>query len=404
MSQPSGSNIICALCPKPITSSGRSREHIIPQSLGGTLTVGSFICHDCNSSRGGTWDAELMNQLRYFCLKFDIARQKGPTPSYVFRTASGESVRMHSGGRLSAGKPTFKKTCTVDGIRYEISAGTYEELRTIIRDLKKHHPEIDVDKFVQEVQTSAVFSSDPLEIAPYLLFDESVCKSMVKSALALVFRAGVDTGSSAEVAVSYLRGESRTRCCYPWYEKDAIANREVGAPIHCVHVMGDPASGMLLAYIEVFGFVRMVACLCDSYRGIEFSDTYAVNPANGEPQQLSVNIDSSMIDAAAGQSSETIPDRVARAMLPVLHEGTIFERSLAVSRSITEECADTVFSYIRDGRGSGLTDAESCELRSRIMKAVVPHIRQYTRPMKIPKGNVGEGGRFYGDTDGVEWV
>ena len=257
---------MCALCGKPITSSNSSKEHIIPQSIGGTLTVTSFICHDCNSNRGGTWDAELLNQFRYFCLKFDIARQKGSTPSYVFRTASGESVRMHSGGRLSAGKPSFKKTCTADGIRYEISAGTYDELRAIVKGLKKHHPELDVDKFMQEVQPSAMFSSDPLEIAPYLLYDQNVCKSMVKSALALAFRAGVNIGSSANIAVSYLRDELRTRCCYPWYEKDAIANREVGAPIHCVHVKGDPASRMLLAYIEVFGFVRMVACLSDWVR------------------------------------------------------------------------------------------------------------------------------------------
>ena len=59
----------------------------------------SFICRDCNSKSGQTWDSDLFDQLRYFCLKFDIARQKGATPSYVFRTAGGASVRMHSGGR-----------------------------------------------------------------------------------------------------------------------------------------------------------------------------------------------------------------------------------------------------------------------------------------------------------------
>ena len=91
----------CAFCDKPISSSNKSREHIIPQSIGGTRTVGSFICRECNSTSGQTWDSDLFDQLRYFCLKFDIARQKGATPSYIFRTAGGASVRMHSGGRLS---------------------------------------------------------------------------------------------------------------------------------------------------------------------------------------------------------------------------------------------------------------------------------------------------------------
>lgn len=404
MSHPCPEHITCAFCDKPISSSNKSREHIIPQSIGGTRTVRSFICRECNSKSGQTWDSDLFDQLRYFCLKFDIARQKGATLSYVFRTAGGASVRMHSGGRLSAGKPSFQKTRDGNNIRYEISAGTYEELREIVKDLRREHPQIDIVKCMKTIQHSDLFSSDPLELAPYLLYNRSFQKSMVKSAVALAYQAGVSIGRSADKAIRFLRNECLTECCYPCYQVDALANRELGAPIHCVHIKGDSVSGMLLAYVEFFGFVRIVACLSGSYSGSAFDDTYAINPIDGEPLDVSVNIDGSTIDAAMNQSSEGIPEAVARAMIPILHEGTIFERSLAIARSITEECADTVLSYVTDKRGNSASDSDIDELRRRMLDAVIPLIRHYSKPMEVPKGTIPEGGRLFGDTDDVRFT
>ncbi len=391
----------CAFCDEPISSANRSREHIIPQSIGGTRTVRSFICRDCNSKSGETWDSDLFDQLRYFCLKFDIARQKGATPSYVFRTAGGASVRMHSGGRLSAGKPSFKKTRDKNGIKYELSAGTHEELREIVKNLRRKHPQIDVADCLKNMQHSGLFSTDPLELSPYYLLNGNFQKSMVKSAVALAYQAGVSIGRSADKAINFLRNECLTECCYPCYHVDALADREVGAPIHCVHVRGNPASGVLLAYVEFFGFVRAVVCLSGSYRGRMFDDTYAIDPVDGRLLDVSVNIDKSTFDAAMNQSIQGIPDAIARAMIPILHEGTIFERSLAIARSITDECAGTVLSYIDDVRGHDAVDSDVAELEGRIFDTVMPLIRYYSKPMEIPKSEIHPGGKLYGDTDDV---
>ena len=148
----------------------------------------------------------------------------------------------------------------------------------------------------------------------------------------------------------------------------------------------------------------MVACLSDSYGGSTFDETYAINPVDGEPQDVSVNIDGPTIDAAMHQSSEGIPEAVARAMIPILHEGTIFERSLAIARSITEECADAVLSYVLDRRGHRSSGSDMSDLRGRMMDVVAPLIRHYSKPVDIPKAAIPEGGRLFGDTDDVRFT
>ena len=106
---------------------------------------------------------------------------------------------------------------------------------------------------METIQHSELFSNDPLEPAPYVLYNRSFQKSMVKSAVALAYQVGVNIGRSADKAIRFLRNECLTECCYPWYQVDALASRELGAPVHCVHIKGDPASGMFLAYVEFFG-------------------------------------------------------------------------------------------------------------------------------------------------------
>ena len=54
----------CAFCAKEFTDSNTSKEHIIPNAVGGRKTVGSFICVDCNNLTGAAWDKELANQLK----------------------------------------------------------------------------------------------------------------------------------------------------------------------------------------------------------------------------------------------------------------------------------------------------------------------------------------------------
>ena len=72
------------------------------------------------------------------------------------------------------------------------------------------------------------------------------------------------------------------RVCQVCYTHDLVKDRPCGLPFHCVCVVGDPNTQMLLAYVEIYGMVRRIICLSDRYEGESKAASYAINPITGE--------------------------------------------------------------------------------------------------------------------------
>ena len=80
-------------CGKVLTSNNVSKEHIIPNAIGGKKGVSGFICDRCNNETGAAWDAELARQLNPISLCLGIRRTRGKVPPQVFPTSSGGKYR-----------------------------------------------------------------------------------------------------------------------------------------------------------------------------------------------------------------------------------------------------------------------------------------------------------------------
>ena len=75
---------ICALCDMEITEKNDTKEHLIPNAIGGRKKIKGFICNSCNKASGDNWDSELAKQLNPFSLFFGITRERGEAPSQLF--------------------------------------------------------------------------------------------------------------------------------------------------------------------------------------------------------------------------------------------------------------------------------------------------------------------------------
>ena len=53
----------CVLCETLLVGDARTKEHVIPASLGGRRRTVKALCRQCNSTTGHVWDAELDRQL-----------------------------------------------------------------------------------------------------------------------------------------------------------------------------------------------------------------------------------------------------------------------------------------------------------------------------------------------------
>ncbi|WP_198651747.1 HNH endonuclease [Salinicola sp. RZ23] len=99
----------CLLCDEVISAETDSREHLIPNSIGGRKKVSGFLCVGCNSKSGDNWDSVLARQMNPLSLFFRINRERGDAPSQKFQTTSEDEWVLNVDGSLDLPKPIFKE-------------------------------------------------------------------------------------------------------------------------------------------------------------------------------------------------------------------------------------------------------------------------------------------------------
>ena len=153
--------------------------------------------------------------------------------------------------------------------------------RQILEGLKAKHREqpSDVDQILANAKRMAPFTN--MMKIEMQFSDAHAGRSIVKSALALAYHAGI-TPDSCELACEFLRQDNATPCFDHYYGPDLVTNCKSRVPIHLVHLRGNPDQSTLMAYIEVFSLYRTVACLSRRYAGPELVRTHAVNPVTGQ--------------------------------------------------------------------------------------------------------------------------
>ncbi|GAF59264.1 hypothetical protein JCM18902_2104 [Psychrobacter sp. JCM 18902] len=280
----------CALCDVEITKNNDTKEHIIPNAIGGRKKIKGFICRACNSTSGDSWDKELAKQLNPLSLFFGIKRERRDVPSQLFETTSGDKLKLHANGSMADENPVFLETALDDGIstRINIQARDIKEAKNMLKGVKKKYPKFDIEDAFSKLKIQSLYCSDMLR-TDFSMGGPEAGRSIVKSALALAVYSGIPTESCIE-ATNYLNNEDSEACFGYFYELDLVKNRPQDTPIHCVSVKGCDKSNQVIAYVEYFGVQRMVLCLGSNYTGEAISNTYSINPITGKGLELAVEL------------------------------------------------------------------------------------------------------------------
>ena len=386
------SNNICWLCEGPITGNSAAKEHIIPNAIGGRRTLEGFLCSTCNHSTGKKWDAELAEQLNYFGLLFETKRQRGVVPSMKTNTATGGLVEIQRGNKPVIGKPACRVTSDKEGLHLEINARTRREARKMIEGLRRKYPQIDIDKSLEAIQDSKTFSSVPMEIK-FDVGGPNADRSIVKSAVALAFEAGLGPGD-CDLAMDYLRNEDveyEEDGFWDYYQEDLVKNREIGLPLHCVYVTASPSGGLLLAYLEYYGWVRRVLCLSRRYSGKPISGMYSINPVNGkELTNVVVDLDDSTFDVVKTQTRKGLDTGLIKAINQIMGSGMRLSRCRAIAQ-ISVEC----MKEYSEKKGLVMKRGDQQDLIEEVAQRLMPLIEYYSTPMEFPRGLRSDKGKIH---------
>ena len=365
-------------CGNRITEDTSTKEHVVPNAIGGRKRVTGFICNSCNNKIGAVWDAELARQLNPLGLLLGIRRQRGELPSQVFSTSSGGQVRLLADGKRTIAEPSHEITTDDDSTHIRIHARTMRELRSLINGMRRKYPSLrnrSLDDLMSTAKVASHYSSEWTEFN-LEIGGARAGRSLVKSAVALVHDTGVDP-NRCDLALEYLLNEGAEPCFGYYYDADhdLVINRPVARPFHCVYVEGNSNTGTILAYVELYSLYRLVLCLSASYSGRAFANAYAIDPVKGEDLDLNVDLDLPISDICSAYNYEKYDEGVRKAAANSLFEyieTACFDRAL--DRNI-REAVEVAFAKCDAEPGEYLNDEQLQQLIGDVMQEVTPFIQ-----------------------------
>ena len=277
----------CALCKTPLTDDNVSKEHIFPNAIGGRRTVKWFVCTPCNNSTGQDWDSKLAQHLKPLCTMLGVRRSRGANQSFDVERIDGTKLKYHPDGSMSYTTPTCEINESDDSTKVNITARTMKELGKKIPGIVRKHPQLSREKLLQ--RATNVKEPRPIFKVELEFGGKRAGKSVIKTCLAMLYSCGLNI-NLCEHAQSYLCGDGDP--CFGYFnERDLVKNRPSHIFPHCIWIRGDSLQRQLIAYVEYFGYQRIVACLSSTYSGEEFSCGYAIDPVTGKELDIEVDID-----------------------------------------------------------------------------------------------------------------
>lgn len=362
----------CYLCSVELDSTNDSREHIIPNAIGGRRKVYGIICRKCNSTTGDSWDNELAKQLNPLSLFFGIKRERGNAPSQTFPTTGGKKYTLHYDGSIGLAKPEFEKKPTQDGIELKIKARSVEEARNMLSGVTKKYPNVDCSKLLEKAESKSSYLEDMLHFS--LAFGgPNAGRSFVKSCIVLL-STRFHYLPKCNLAEDYLFNENGAPCFGYFYERDLIENRPKGIPFHCIHVEGHTKTHEILAYVEYFGIQRVVMRLSGNYHGEDFSVTYAINPRDGTNLSLSVAIDLTSEEILDAYNYKKIPDgSIEEAFSPLIETRLSYQHE-EHQEKVVQDAVQYAFNNCGAEYGETLTEEHMSKVRELLMERLEPYI------------------------------
>lgn len=375
----------CALCDVEITEENDTKEHLIPNSIGGRKKVKGFICENCNNASGDDWESELAKQLNPLSLFFGISRERGEAPPQLFETTGGDKLKLNVDGSMDIEKPLYSESPLESGagVQVQIRARSMPEAKRMLQGVKRKYPQVDLNELLGNAKSESSYCQDMLHFN-FSFGGHEAGRSIVKSALALAVSSGIPAEKCTE-ATNYLRNEEAEACFGYFYETDLVKNRPEGIPLHCVSIKGCSKTKQVIGYVEYFGVQRVVLCLAGSYEGSDLSDTYAINPITGEELTLLVDLNLSNPEIREAYDYKKIPKgSVEAAFNEVIPTGmkASFEKE---KDRVLNEAVKHAFENCGAKEGEMLMPEHANKLTGLIMEKLEPFILHQITQARKPK-------------------
>lgn len=251
----------CFSCLQP---SLLTREHLIPQALGGRLKR-NLYCASCNNEFGNSIDAELVKTFGRWATMLQLSRDRGSNRSFVVKEVGTGLALLFDGEKLSRKDPIVRVTKDKGkSVEVDVTARSAKELEEIMKSLRSKY------KLSSDGKTFQTGRQGPVDTTYEIVIDTVLIRRAVtKMAYGLLCDKipGSDVLSPAFDEVrAYVRGRKQ--------QDMASANFihtnwtcDYVRPLHRIHISMNRGDGLVYGFITIFGSFRFTVLLSNSYRG-----------------------------------------------------------------------------------------------------------------------------------------
>lgn len=258
----------CYLCGAEINQQNSSKEHIVPNFLGGKIYSSDLLCKTCNNL-SGEFENSLNEALFFFISGFNVDRDRGEIPSKKFKTEKGNTVFI--GKDLSISKDIiFEKSG--DG-KFFISAPNKEKAKNILEGLKRKYPNIDIDELMNQAEVKTEYIDEPVTFE--LKIDENEIKAIVKIIVNYSIYKDINQ-SELKQYIDFIKngGEHDFLKFYNGRSPFLADNNNEDNVLSVVSLFSLPKLRKLIGYIQIFDFLKFYIIIDENYSGKAVEENY----------------------------------------------------------------------------------------------------------------------------------
>lgn len=274
----------CYLCGSQITNFNKSKEHIIPNAIGGKLVSYDIWCSSCKDFYGNI-DTNITEPLKPIASMLDILRNRGENQSFSATGADGIKLIIDPGGGAYIRHPSVKEKKLDDKTEISISVGgrTHKErlknLKKILKGKQRKHPQITdnlIDEFLKKAKSEKAYPDHTQAQYPQLtLGGDDNFKAATKIGLHICLYHYGKPKNIEEIKNYIKKGETSYERVWfsfdycPFIESEIVANSYV--------LEGNKSERILFVYLDFLSIYPLIVLLDNDYDGPTFVQSYEHN-------------------------------------------------------------------------------------------------------------------------------
>jgi len=262
----------CYLCGTEINDENISKEHIIPNAIGGKLVSIKLLCNNCNIKTGDVIDFALSKTLEPLCNLINVKRDRGTPTSLKITLQSGKKIILRPGFKPEA-VPNVEKLNN----KINITARNENEALEKLHQLQVKYPSIDVDNAMEKLQHQKKYIDEKI---PFKLeLNDECLRSLGKIIASFYIYRGNDKEKISKL-IDFIKDDQKVKTLWQYTEDSPFAFNKYGV-YNIVSIIGDSNTKKLVGFVEIFSTIKFFIIINNNYAGETFSQNYYYNVETG---------------------------------------------------------------------------------------------------------------------------